>query len=352
MIRVLHLLGRAERELGYEARQCLSVVRERLGPSFAHETLVSGAWPLWASIRLRRALDRFDVIHAWAGRAFTAAMLAGGNRVVCSTPAAADATWLRQVNRAIGRREVDVVCATAARRRAIVRGGVPPAQCHLVRPPVDPVISNSSSRPEIRKRLGLRAQDYVLLAPGESTREANHELAVWAASILHVVDERYRILLWGRGPRLNRAAGLGQKLRQEGLVVVAEWALRREVDFSEIVAAADAVLVTARESIPLLPPATAMATGVPVVAAGMSELSEIVTDRETGLVVAADAASARSLAQGVLELRGDPQLATALGGRGRARALELFSVDQFVRDMCAVYERVAARRAHAAPVAT
>jgi hypothetical protein len=45
MIRVLHLFGRPKRDLDYEARQCLRVIGERLGPTFEHDVHVSGASP-------------------------------------------------------------------------------------------------------------------------------------------------------------------------------------------------------------------------------------------------------------------------------------------------------------------
>ena len=96
------------------------------------------------------------MIHAWDERAFTVAMLAAANHVVCALPAGMGAGWLRQVNRAIGRRDVDVICANAAQCRAIITGGVPPRQCHPIRPPLNVTAINPASRPEIRERLGLR----------------------------------------------------------------------------------------------------------------------------------------------------------------------------------------------------
>jgi glycosyltransferase involved in cell wall biosynthesis len=350
MTRVLHLLGRPERELDLEASECLRVIREKLGPSFEHESRVTGASPVWASIGLRRALQAFDVIHAWDTRAFTAAMLAGADHVVCSTPDGAGASWLRQVNRAIGRRDVDVICATAARRRAIITGGVPPGQCHLIRPPVEQQPVDATSRRAMRERLGIGDDDYVILAPGESTQAANHDLAVWAASILHVVDERYRVLLWGRGPRLWRAAGLGAKLRQQGLVVVAEWKLGGATEFADIIPAADAVLAAARASAPTLPVAMAMTAGVPVIAVATPEVSEFISEREMALTVLPDAASARTLAQCVLDLRSDPERARAMPHRAREHALRTFSADEFIRQMRSLYEQVAARAQPAAAV--
>jgi glycosyltransferase involved in cell wall biosynthesis len=195
----------------------------------------------------------------------------------------------------------------------------------------------------MRERLGIRDDDYVILAPGESTQASDHDLAVWAASILHVVDQRYRVLLWGRGPRLGRAAGLGAKLRQQGLVVVAEWKLGGATAFADIIPAADAVLVAARSSAPTLPVAMAMAAGVPVVAVATPEVSEFISEREMALTVSPEAASARTLAQRVLDLRMDLETAHARATRAREHAVRTFSADEFTRQMQVLYEQVAAR---------
>jgi glycosyltransferase involved in cell wall biosynthesis len=351
MIRVLHLLGRPERELDLEASECLRVIREKLGPDFEHDTRVTGGSPVWASIGLRRTLKTFDVIHAWDTRAFTAAMLAGADHVVCSTPEGAGTNWLRQVNRAIGRRDVDVICRTAVRRRAIITGGVPPGQCHLIRPPVELREVNAAARTNMRARLGSRDDDYVILVPGESTQASEHELAVWAASILHVVDDRYRALLWGRGPRLQRAAGLGVKLRQQGLVVVAGRKLGGATSYADIIPAADAVVFAARASAPTLPVAMAMAAGVPVIAVATPEVSEFVSEGETALTVSRDEASARTLAQRVLDLRADLQATRAMAARAREHALRTFAAGEFIRQVGALYEQIAARAQPAAAAA-
>jgi glycosyltransferase involved in cell wall biosynthesis len=200
----------------------------------------------------------------------------------------------------------------------------------------------------MRGRLGIGDDDFVVLAAGESTQAADHELAVWAASILHVVDDRYRVLLWGRGPRLARAAILGVKLRQQGLAVVAERKLGGATQFAGIIPAADAVLVTARSSAPTLPVAMAMAAGAPVIAVATPELSEFISDGETGLTVSRESASARTLAQRVLDLRSDAEAAAAITTRAREHAIRLFSVDEFTRRMRSLYEQVAAR-AHGQP---
>jgi glycosyltransferase involved in cell wall biosynthesis len=73
----------------------------------------------------------------------------------------------------------------------------------------------------------------------------------------------------------------------------------------------------------------AMAAGLPVVSTDVGGISEMVRDRETGLLVAQNdpAATADALSQ----LIGDIELAQSFGGKGRKRAEEIFSIEKNVR---------------------
>jgi glycosyltransferase involved in cell wall biosynthesis len=72
----------------------------------------------------------------------------------------------------------------------------------------------------------------------------------------------------------------------------------------------------------------AMAAGLPVVSTDVGGISEMVRDRETGLLVVQSdpAATADALSQ----LIGDIELAQLFGGKGRKRAEEIFSIEKNV----------------------
>jgi glycosyltransferase involved in cell wall biosynthesis len=80
-----------------------------------------------------------------------------------------------------------------------------------------------------------------------------------------------------------------------------------------------------------------MASGRPVVASRVGSLPEVVTARETGLLVTPGAVD--ELAGALFELAGDERLRRALGSRAEQRARNLFSVDAMVERTRAVYER-------------
>src|SRR5205823_818613 len=136
------------------------------------------------------------------------------------------AGWLRAV---MGYRDVQVICPTATQRRTCVERGIPLERCHLIRPGVEFARVRRRRDPALRSALGFVHEDYVLLAAGESARGAGHDRAVWAASILHVLDSHYKVLLWGRGELAGAAERLGARLHQPDLISVAERRLDRRV---------------------------------------------------------------------------------------------------------------------------
>lgn len=89
------------------------------------------------------------------------------------------------------------------------------------------------------------------------------------------------------------------------------------------------------EGLPLVP-IEALHAGVPIVAADIDGLRDVVGD--AGVLVAPDDAAALGEALG--RLAADPQQRAELAGRGRARAAALFGVERMARETLAVYERL------------
>jgi len=75
---------------------------------------------------------------------------------------------------------------------------------------------------------------------------AAHEEAVWACGILNVLDRRYKLLLWGRGPSVRNRGRLGQRLHQRDMVKLVEPLVGHEMEFEELLPAADACLLRRR----------------------------------------------------------------------------------------------------------
>ena len=190
--RVLHLLGREPDSQTERAVQALSrggslnavPVRHRIGRGGRWRHLPAAAWGL------RSVAGDVDLVHCWDDPALTAAAMAGARRIVYSPqqfPDRRSVGWLRAV---MGYRDVQVVCPTATMRRYLAERGVPLDRVHLVRPGVDFSLVRRRRDPALRAALGIGPDDFVLLAPGESTDAADHHASFPIDRMADAIMER------------------------------------------------------------------------------------------------------------------------------------------------------------------
>ena len=85
-----------------------------------------------------------------------------------------------------------------------------------------------------------------------------------------------------------------------------------------------------------------MASRVPVVAAEVGGVPEVLVHRETGLL--AHPRDPRSLAEAVLKLYLDRNLAARLAQKGQEAVRDKYSAEAMARRTIAVYERLARRK--------
>jgi glycosyltransferase involved in cell wall biosynthesis len=78
----------------------------------------------------------------------------------------------------------------------------------------------------------------------------------------------------------------------------------------------------------------AMAAGLPVVSTDVAAVSEMIADEETGFIVSERDSGA--LAQKMACLLENPELARAMGMRGRERCRELFDLDRTSAALCEI----------------
>jgi glycosyltransferase involved in cell wall biosynthesis len=225
-------------------------------------------------------------------------------------------------------REVLVVCATAGEHRRVVEGGVAAERCHLVRPGVDFSRVRRRRDAALRQRLGLDEHDYVILLAGESVRGANHHEGLWAGGILHVLEMRYKILIWGEGQEAASVERLGNRMVPPTLMRSARERLGK-VAFEMLLPAADLVLAPASGRVQTLATATAMAAGLPIVGVAGESMSELLEDRHSALLVATP--TPRLLAQRMLDLQADASLQWSIADTARTEAYEFYSMTRFLR---------------------
>jgi glycosyltransferase involved in cell wall biosynthesis len=342
MPRVLQVYGRPA---DFQTIRSVEAVARGLGDCLCVRTLTVGpagdfANVPSAAIGLRREVADTDVVHAWGFGPLSSVAFAPFRRIVFTPttfPTRRQVGWLRAI---MNYRDVHVVCPTATMRRALVERGVPLERCHLIRPGVDFGRVKRRRDAQLRAALGFGESNSVLLAVGESTRAADHRQAVWAGSILNVMDGCTRVLLWGRGPEADAVARFAYTQHSPGLITLAERRLGRRVDFEDLLPAADLLIVSASGPVSTLPIASGMAAGLPIVATVTPTVAELLEDRHTAVMVPPGVP--RLLAQKILQLREDSQLQWSLADRARTEAYEYFSLTRFLEQFRELYRQVAA----------
>jgi glycosyltransferase involved in cell wall biosynthesis len=288
---------------------------------------------------------RAHVVHAWGPAELIAAAASPSSRIIFSPQSPVNRNWLRWINLVLGRRRVEIVCPTATLRNLFIERGIAGDECHVIHPGVD-LDRLRTPDADLRAELGLAESDLVLLAPGESTIDAAHRSSIWSTAILSFLDERYRLLTWGRGPCVGSLSRFTRSGRHDHILVQAEERLQRAVDFEQIIPAANAAIVSAEALALILPLFICMAAGLPIVAAKTSTSDEFLKDNVTALIE--PSSNPRRLAQRMLDLQSDPSLKRNIAESARAEARERFSAARFIENWQKFYGRLGSDDSRAA----
>jgi N-acetyl-alpha-D-glucosaminyl L-malate synthase BshA len=164
--------------------------------------------------------------------------------------------------------------------------------------------------------------------------------------ILDLLRHRHpcRLLMVGQGPDLPAARELARSL---GLSSRIDF-VGEQHDVAGWLAAADILLLPSQAEAFGMAALEAMATGLPVVASHAGGLPEVVEDGVSGRLL--PVGDLQAMADAILELLKDPDLANALGEKGRRRARDLFSPDLVVPRYLDLYEQTLARFRNPPPV--
>lgn len=213
--------------------------------------------------------------------------------------------------------------ARMARRTRVVHNGV--REPAATAPRTGPVAGRPRSLVVVGRLSAIKGQDTALRATA-LVRQAGFDVTLTLVGDCYPGYEAVEV-------------GLRALAVEQGVDGVTDFTGFR--DPTPHVAAADVVLVPSRVESFGLVAVEALLLGRPVVASRIGGLPEVVRDGETGLLVAPD--DPQALADAVVRLLGDPELATALGTTGRADARARFSIPAFT---AALADAVLDRPAH------
>ena len=285
--------------------------------------------------RVRSAVAKSDIIHAFGSAALAMAVVAASRSIVYTPtrwPNAAAIAWLRA---AMAYRRIHVICESDTLRRAYVTRGIPADRCTIIRPGVSMGGASSARDESLRSALGFTAENRVILAPLPVGMGGDHGLAIWAVSVLNVVDARYRVLVINFEDGA-RAARLLSRLMDARVLVIANRHLP-DVKLADLYAAADAVLLTPSQRGRSIDVVSAMARMRPIFSTVTPVVCEFLEDRHTALL--ARNATPRMVARRIMDGFEDPALLHSISDRARAEVYEHFTISKMLDAIDAIYAK-------------
>jgi glycosyltransferase involved in cell wall biosynthesis len=227
-----------------------------------------------------------------------------------------------------------IAVSDSARRVYARRGWGSDDQLVTIHNGVDVTPAPGAGR-EVRREFGW-TEDHLVVGMVSALRpEKAHDLALGAISLLRSAFPALRLLIVGRGDAGDDIARMAAALG--GTVVMAGAR-------SDVMRCFDAFDVCLHPSRAEAFPTTlieAMAASVPVLATDVGGIPEIVSDRQTGVLVPAQP-SAEVLAGGLADLLGDPSRRRAFGSAGRKKYELEFTARPWVQSTRALYDEVIA----------
>ncbi len=313
----------------------LQAFDKKAGGVFRLPKLIAGLWRLWKILKE----EKFDAMIAFTHDSnmlgLPLAKLAGirariGTHLGEIRGMSRWREWLHTflVNRGV----IQTLVASSSRTKDnAIQAGVDPRRVKVIHNAIMPFDVGGVDRSAVREKLGLRAEDIFLLAVGRLVYEKGHEFLVEAMSAVTRADDRAVAGICGDGPlreqltRQIEALGLQAKVKLLG-----QWE-----DIPELLAAADVFVLPSRwEGLPMAL-LEAMMAGLPVVAARVEGVEDVVEHGAHGFLVPLE--SPPALADAVLQLCSASEAQRReMGGRGRARILESYTTDR----MCEQYLQV------------
>lgn len=219
--------------------------------------------------------------------------------------------------------------------RPLIEDGVPEARTRVIYNGLNPRRLEGGDAGGLRASLGIKPDAIVVTAVAALIRLKGLDLAIRALTCLPSGSPEMHLIVVGEGEerqsleRLARRLGVQQKVHLIG----------QRSDVGAIYRdATDIAVLPSRKEAFALAAAEAGLERVPVVAARVGGIEEVVLEGKTGLLVRPESPSA--LAQGLYRLATHPEERRRMGKEARAWVLNHFTLERMMESFHAEYERL------------
>ena len=351
------------RDWGGTERQALVLAREVRKRGFASRFVVQPESPLhknaaaeglpvlplampggrsfWSALRLASAMRRERCVlahfHDAAGSAVGGPAAARAKVPVRILSWQTDSAGRPKVARP---KEIDAVIAgSEGLKDVLVRGGLPASAVEVIPSGIDfSTFEKLPSRDHLRREFSFAADDFLVGVVAGLEDPRSYQEVVGAARIIIDHAPKSRIIILGEGALRLEPDKKGHDIHGDDLYFY----LGYRDHLLQTLASLDVFVTTS----PLIGFGggllDAMASRVPVVAAEVGGVPEVLVHRETGLL--AHPRDPRSLAEAVLKFYLDRNLAARLAQKGQEAVRDKYSAEAMALRTIAVYERLARRK--------
>ncbi|MFP4106839.1 MAG: glycosyltransferase family 4 protein [Phycisphaerae bacterium] len=280
------------------------------------------------------------VYHAWSRRsAELAEALARkfGRNAVLSLAGIETPTPPRELAVALVRNDYDLTVPNEYLRRELLKQGVQREALHVLPPAAELQNGHSvgeTNRRQLRRRLGLNAEDFVIVAPGQITDHSGHRIACWAHAMLTHIWDRVKLVIPGHGPAMDHLEFFDANAGAPEATVFTH----DRIPLEQVLFACDAAVIVQSRPQELTGLAASMAAGLPCVCSDLPNLTEWAIPDRAALVVPPD--SPQATARQLLHLVDTPELRRKLGQTARRIAEQNFSPEHCRRQLAHIYAEV------------
>lgn len=231
-------------------------------------------YSLWNLCRLIKK-ERIDLVHTHLGRAAYYGGLAGK---FCKVPVVTTihgADYYRHLRHG---REGRIIAVSAAVKEFLINQGLPPAKITVVHNGIKPLGTDRRERLQQRQDLGLASDEYAFCTVARFHPVKRHELLI--ESFVAAQLPKAKLYLVGESSGACYAAVKAKvtALQLENKIIF----LGHRDDVPQLLQAMDAVILSSRWEGLGLTLLEAMSAGVPVIAAAVGGIPEVVVHKRTG----------------------------------------------------------------------
>ncbi len=226
-------------------------------------------------------------------------------------------SWIINTNIAI------VLVAVSEKTRQIaLKEGVKAEHISVIQNGIDPLRFDGMQRVEVRREMGVGADDLFLLSIGRLVYQKAHEVLISAMLIVLKEYPTVKLGICGDGVLREILEDQIKSHQLEGAVRL--WG--RQDNVAKFLAAADIFVLPSRwEGLPIAV-LEAMSAGLPIIATKVEGVDEVIDEGVHGFLVPVEDADA--LAQAILQLLRDPQLRARMGAAVKQRVNDMYSLDR------------------------